>query len=116
MKDISYHQKNKINQVQNTYSALLLVFTEGMSAGIVSLVCTTGCISLLSTSLTSSLQVAVSGSSSILYPVCNTKQIFTYTNIYTENTTWAAHQVKQQKGWRMGCDVGKATEGLENEL
>ena len=25
-------------------------------------------------------------------------------------------QVKQQKGWRMSCDVGKATEGLENEL
>ena len=23
---------------------------------------------------------------------------------------------KQQKGWRMSCDVGKATEGLENEL
>ena len=25
-------------------------------------------------------------------------------------------QVKQQKGWRMSCDVGKATEWLENEL
>ena len=24
--------------------------------------------------------------------------------------------VKQQKGWRMNCDVGKAKEGLENEL
>ena len=24
--------------------------------------------------------------------------------------------VKQQKGWRMNCGVGKATEGLENEL
>ena len=26
--------------------------------------------------------------------------------------TW----VKQRKGWRINCDVGKATEGLENEL
>ena len=25
-------------------------------------------------------------------------------------------QEKQKKGWRMSCDVGKATEGLENEL
>ena len=25
-------------------------------------------------------------------------------------------QEKQQKGWRMSCDVGKAREGLENEL
>ena len=24
--------------------------------------------------------------------------------------------MKQRKGWRMNCDVGKATEGLENEL
>ena len=24
--------------------------------------------------------------------------------------------VKQQKGWRMSCDIGKATEGLENKL
>ena len=24
--------------------------------------------------------------------------------------------VKRMKGWRMICDVGKATEGLENEL
>ena len=24
-------------------------------------------------------------------------------------------QVKQRKGWRMSCDVGKATEWLENE-
>ena len=24
--------------------------------------------------------------------------------------------MKQRKGWRMSCDVGKATEGLENEL
>ena len=24
--------------------------------------------------------------------------------------------MKQWKGWRMSCDVGKATEGLENEL
>ena len=23
---------------------------------------------------------------------------------------------KRKKGWRMNCDVGKATEGLENEL
>ena len=23
---------------------------------------------------------------------------------------------KQRKGWRMSCDAGKATEGLENEL
>ena len=23
---------------------------------------------------------------------------------------------KLKKGWRMNCDVGKATEGLENEL
>ena len=23
---------------------------------------------------------------------------------------------KQKKGWRMSCDVGEATEGLENEL
>ena len=23
---------------------------------------------------------------------------------------------KQTKGWRMNCDVGEATEGLENEL
>ena len=23
---------------------------------------------------------------------------------------------EQQKGWRMNCDVGKTTEGLENEL
>ena len=23
---------------------------------------------------------------------------------------------KRKKGWRMGCDVGEATEGLENEL
>ena len=23
---------------------------------------------------------------------------------------------KRKKGWRMSCDVGKATEGLENEL
>ena len=23
---------------------------------------------------------------------------------------------KRNKGWRMNCDVGKATEGLENEL
>ena len=25
-------------------------------------------------------------------------------------------QVKQRKGWRMSCDVGKAMEGFENEL
>ena len=25
-------------------------------------------------------------------------------------------QEKQKKGWRMNCDVGEATEGLENEL
>ena len=25
-------------------------------------------------------------------------------------------QVKRLKGWRMSCDVGKATQGLENEL
>ena len=25
-------------------------------------------------------------------------------------------QKKQKKGWRMNCDVGEATEGLENEL
>ena len=25
-------------------------------------------------------------------------------------------QEKRKKGWRMNCDVGKATEGLENEL
>ena len=24
-------------------------------------------------------------------------------------------QVKQQKGWRMSCDVGEVTETLENE-
>ena len=24
--------------------------------------------------------------------------------------------VKRLKGWRMNCDVGEATEGLENEL
>ena len=29
---------------------------------------------------------------------------------------WAVTQVKQRKDWRMSCDVGKATEGLENEL
>ena len=23
---------------------------------------------------------------------------------------------KQKKGWRMNCDIGGATEGLENEL
>ena len=23
---------------------------------------------------------------------------------------------KRRKGWRMNCDVGEATEGLENEL
>ena len=23
---------------------------------------------------------------------------------------------KQKKGWRMSCDVGEATEGLENDL
>ena len=23
---------------------------------------------------------------------------------------------KRKKGWRMSCDVGEATEGLENEL
>ena len=23
---------------------------------------------------------------------------------------------KRKKGWKMSCDVGKATEGLENEL
>ena len=23
---------------------------------------------------------------------------------------------EQKKGWRMNCDVGEATEGLENEL
>ena len=23
---------------------------------------------------------------------------------------------KRKKGWRMNCDVGKATEGLDNEL
>ena len=23
---------------------------------------------------------------------------------------------KRKKGWRMSCDVGKATEGLQNEL
>ena len=23
---------------------------------------------------------------------------------------------KQKKGWRMNCDLGEATEGLENEL
>ena len=23
---------------------------------------------------------------------------------------------KRKKGWRMNCDVGEATEGLENEL
>ena len=25
-------------------------------------------------------------------------------------------QEKQKKGWRMSCDGGEATEGLENEL
>ena len=25
-------------------------------------------------------------------------------------------QEKQKKGWSMNCDVGEATEGLENEL
>ena len=25
-------------------------------------------------------------------------------------------QEKRKKGWRMNCDVGEATEGLENEL
>ena len=33
--------------------------------------------------------------------------------------TWAVHQVnycKWKKGWGMNCDVGKPTEGLENEL
>ena len=25
-------------------------------------------------------------------------------------------QEKQKKGWRMNCDVGEATEGLENDL
>ena len=25
-------------------------------------------------------------------------------------------QEKQKKGWRMNCDVGETTEGLENEL
>ena len=25
-------------------------------------------------------------------------------------------QQKRKKGWRMNCDVGEATEGLENEL
>ena len=25
-------------------------------------------------------------------------------------------QEKQKKGWRMNCDIGKATEGLENDL
>ena len=25
-------------------------------------------------------------------------------------------QEKRKKGWRMNCDVGKETEGLENEL
>ena len=25
-------------------------------------------------------------------------------------------QEKRKKGWRMSCDVGKATEGLENQL
>ena len=29
---------------------------------------------------------------------------------------WAVAYVKQRKGWRMSCDVGKATEGLENAL
>ena len=28
---------------------------------------------------------------------------------------WAVAYVKQWKGWRMSCDIGKATEGLENE-
>ena len=27
-----------------------------------------------------------------------------------------AMQEKQKKGWRMSCDVGEATGGLENEL
>ena len=27
-----------------------------------------------------------------------------------------AMEEKQKKGWRMSCDVGKAAEGLENEL
>ena len=25
-------------------------------------------------------------------------------------------QEKRKRGWRMNCDVGEATEGLENEL
>ena len=29
-----------------------------------------------------------------------------------ELVTWK----KRKKGWRMNCDVGEATEGLENEL
>ena len=29
---------------------------------------------------------------------------------------WAVTLVKQRNGWRISCDVGKATEGLENEL
>ena len=29
---------------------------------------------------------------------------------------WTVTQVKWRKDWRMNCDVGKATEGLENEL
>ena len=29
---------------------------------------------------------------------------------------WAVTLVKQRNGWRMSCDVGKATEGLESEL
>ena len=29
---------------------------------------------------------------------------------------WGVTQVKQRKAWRMSCDVGKETKGLENEL
>ena len=33
-------------------------------------------------------------------------------DVSEEPVTWG----KQNKGWRMNCDVGEATEGLGNEL
>ena len=33
-------------------------------------------------------------------------------DVSEKHVTWE----KRKKGWRMSCDVGKATEALENEL
>ena len=52
-------------------------------------------------------------------PVCfiaNTLGYFITSGPLGELSEELVTQDKRKKGWRMNCDVGEATEGLENEL